>query len=93
MELLFKWIKQNLKIKFFLGTSENAIMTQVLVALCNYLLFAFIKFKSKIGANLQQIIHLLQANLFIRRPLLELIKSSNNDPPLDRQMRFALVRN
>lgn len=44
VELFLKWIKQNLKIKSFLGTSESAVMTQVMVALCNYLLLSFIKF-------------------------------------------------
>jgi IS4 transposase len=49
VELFFKWIKQNLKIKAFLGTSENAVMTQVLVALCLYLLLAYLKFQFRVG--------------------------------------------
>ncbi len=93
VELFFKWIKQNLKIKAFLGTSENAVMTQVLVALCLYLLLAYLKFQSRIGKSLQQITRLLQINLFIRRPLLELLQPLPQPPPPDRQMRFGLVRN
>ena len=69
IELFFKWIKQTLKIKAFLGTSENAVMTQILVALCLYLLLAYLKFQSRVGKSLQQILRLLQLNLFIRRPL------------------------
>ena len=93
VELFFKWIKQNLKIKAFLGISENAVMTQVLVALCLYLLLAYLKFQSKIGKSLQQITRLLQMNLFIRRPLLELLQPVQQPPPPEIQLRLGLVRN
>lgn len=93
VELFFKWIKQNLKIKSFLGTTENAVMTQVMVALCNYLLLAFLKFTSKATSSLQKIIQLLQTNLFSRRPLLALIQPINIERPPDRQLRLSLVRN
>lgn len=92
VELFFKWIKQNLKIKSFLGTSENAVMTQVMVALCNYLLLAFMKFRSKIAISLQKIIQLLQTNLFSRRSLIELLKPNNIDRPPDLQLQLSLVR-
>lgn len=93
VELFFKWIKQNLKIKAFLGTTENAVMTQILVALCVYLLLAYLKFQSRIGKSLQQITRLLQMNLFIRRPLLELLQPVQQPPPSDSQLRLGLVRN
>lgn len=93
VELFFKWIKQNLKIKSFLGTSENAVMTQVMVALCNYLLLAYLKFRSKAAISLQKIVQLLQTNLFSRRPLMGLLQPLNADPPPDMQLRLALVRN
>lgn len=93
VELFFKWIKQNLKIRSFLGTTENAVMTQVMIALCNYLLLAFLKFKSKTTVSLQTIIRLLQTNLFSRRPLMGLIKPMNNDWPPDIQRQLSLVRN
>ncbi|PSJ15728.1 transposase, partial [Nitrosomonas supralitoralis] len=64
VELFFKWIKQNLKIKTFVGTSKNAVMTQVWIAVCVYLLLAFIKFQSKMSKSMQQILRLLQLNLF-----------------------------
>ena len=44
IELFFKWVKQHLKIKSFLGTTANAVMTQLWVALCVYLLVAYVKF-------------------------------------------------
>ncbi|EKD87941.1 MAG: hypothetical protein ACD_35C00131G0001, partial [uncultured bacterium] len=45
IELFFKWINQNLKVKTFLGTSENAVLTQLWIALCLYLLLAYLKFQ------------------------------------------------
>ena len=78
VELFFKWIKQNLKIKAFLGNSKNAVMTQIWIAMCVYLMLAYIKFLSKSALSLQQIIRLLQLNLFERRPLQELI---DPEPP------------
>lgn len=77
VELFFKWIKQNLKIKAFVGHSENAVRTQVLVALCTYLILAFIKFESRTHHSLQQLIRLIHLNLFSRRSLSELINPSN----------------
>jgi putative transposase len=80
IELFFKWIKQNLKIKTFLGTSKNAVMTQIWIAMCVYLLLAYLKFVSRSGRSLQQILRLLQLNLFDRRSLLELIDDSPPEP-------------
>lgn len=73
IELFFKWIKQNLKIKTFLGTSENAVLTQIWIALCVYLLVAFLKFKSRLGCSLTQILRVLQLNLFSRCEFLNLL--------------------
>jgi putative transposase len=80
VELFFKWIKQNLKIKSFVGTSKNAVMTQIWIALCVYMLLAFIKFQSKLKKSMQQILRLLQLNLFEKRDLMALLRG---DPPLD----------
>lgn len=82
VELFFKWIKQNLKIKSFIGTSKNAVMTQIWIALCVYLLLAFIKFQSKLKKSMQQILRLLQLNLFEKRDLMALLR---DDPPLDKK--------
>lgn len=81
VELFFKWIKQNLKIKTFVGTSKNAVMTQVWVAVCVYLLLAFIKFQSKMSKSMQQILRLLQLNLFEKRDLMALLRG---DPLIDK---------
>lgn len=81
IELFFKCIKQNLKIKSFVGTSKNAVMTQIWIAMCAYLLLAWIKFSSQIDRSLQQMIRLLQLNLFERRELLSLLRG---DPPEQR---------
>jgi putative transposase len=85
VELFFKWIKQNLKIKSFVGTSKNAVMTQIWIALCVYLLLAFIKFQSKLKKSMQQILRLLQLNLFEKRDLMVLLRG---DPPLDSKAAF-----
>jgi hypothetical protein len=82
VELFFKWIKQNLKIKSFIGTSKNAVMTQIWIALCMYLLLAFIKFQSKPNKSMQQILRLLQLNLFEKRDLLALLRG---DPLINQQ--------
>lgn len=81
IELFFKCIKQNLKIKTFVGTSRNAVLTQIWIAMCAYLLLAWIKFKSRIDQSLQQMIRLLQLNLFERRELLPLLKGEPPGPP------------
>ncbi len=83
VELFFKWIKQNLKIKTFIGTSKNAVMTQIWIAMCVYLLLAFIKFHSKLKKSMQQILRLLQLNLFEKRDLRALLRG---DPVHDKQL-------
>jgi putative transposase len=93
VELFFKWIKQNLKIKAFLGTSENAVMTQIMAALCVYLLLAYLRFQAKIGRSLQQITRLLQLNLFARRSLLALLQPPDRSNPPPPQLQLSLVRN
>ena len=69
VELFFKWIKQHLKVKSFVGGSMNAVRTQLWIALCAYLLVAFIKFQSRLGQSILQILRLVQLNLFERRDL------------------------
>lgn len=86
IELFFKWIKQNLKIKTFLGTSANAVLTQVWIALCVYLLLAYLRFKAKLGSSMQQILRVLQLNLFARRNLIELFKPPRVQPAVSPQI-------
>lgn len=81
IELFFKCIKQNLKIKSFVGTSKNAVLTQIWIALCAYLIVAYLKFAHGLTRSVQQIIRLLQTNLFDKRELLPLLRG---DPVIDR---------
>lgn len=74
VELFFKWIKQNLKIKSFIGTSKNAVLTQIWVAMCIYLLIVFLRFQSKLIKSMQQILRVLQINLFDKRDLMALLR-------------------
>jgi hypothetical protein len=77
IEIFFRWIKQNLKIKFFIGNSANAIMTQIYLALIAYLLFCYFNFISdvNIGDNigLQELSRLLQLNLLRKFSLPEIV--------------------
>ena len=85
IELFFKWSKQNLKIKRFLGTSKNAVLTQIGIAMCVYLLLSYIKLLNHIRPSLQQILRLLQVNLFDRRDLLELLRGDPPEPRISPQ--------
>ena len=78
-QLFFKWIKQNLRIRTFLRTRKNAVMTRIWIALCVYLLFAFIKFESTQDKSMRQILQLLQINLFEKRDLYTLLRGTPPD--------------
>jgi len=73
IELFFKWIKQNLKIKSFLGTSRNAVMTQIWVAMCYYLLLTYIKYQTKYGYSLLQLSRIIRETLFDRKSLVDIL--------------------
>ncbi|ANO52317.1 DUF4372 domain-containing protein [Woeseia oceani] len=93
IELFFKWIKQNLKITSFLGVSKNAVMTQVWVAMCVYLVLAYLKFLSRTTRSMQHILWLLQLNLFIRRDIVALLRGDPPSPiPISPQRNLALAR-
>ncbi|MBA3016461.1 MAG: IS4 family transposase [Proteobacteria bacterium] len=71
VELFFKWIKQNLRIKTFYGTSENAVKAQIWIAVSVYLLVAIMKKRLKIEASLYTILQVLSVTIFERMPLLQ----------------------
>ena len=73
IELFFKWIKQNLKIKTFLGTSRNAVLTQIWIAMIYYLLLAYIKFQTKFKKSLLELTWMIREVLLIRRDLIDLL--------------------
>ena len=85
IELFFKWIKQNLKIKAFYGTSKNAVLIQIWTALIAYLLLVWVKFKTKAGWGLLEFSRLAQTMLLERLNLRDLLGLSPPDfrqPPL-----------
>lgn len=71
IELFFKWIKQHLRIKAFYGTSENAVKTQIWIAVCVYLLIAIAKKRLKIEQPLYTILQILSVSVFEKMPLLQ----------------------
>jgi len=87
VELFFKWIKQHLRIKAFLGTSENAVKTQIWIAVCTYVLIAIVKKRLKLSHSLYEILQILSLTMFETTPInqLLLIPSTDSDslePPL-----------
>lgn len=73
IELFFKWIKQNLKIKTFLGTSENAVRTQIWIAMLYYLLLSYIKYQTKFSRSLLTLTRMIGTTFLNRRPLIDLL--------------------
>jgi len=73
IELFFKWIKQHLRIKAFYGTSENAVKTQIWIAISVYVLVAIIKKKLKVKASLYTMLQILSVSLFEKTPLFQLL--------------------
>jgi len=73
VELFFKWIKQNLRIKNFYGTSENAVKTQIWIAVSVYVLVAILKKRLNIPASLYTILQILSVSVFESIPVLQLL--------------------
>jgi hypothetical protein len=76
IEAFFKWIKQNLKIKTFLGTNQNAVLSQIWVAMCYFLLLAYVKFQTNFKKSLFYLHRLIQDALFSRLTILDLLTVS-----------------
>jgi len=84
IELFFKWIKQNLRIKAFYGTSENAVRTQIWIAICVYLMVACLNKVHGIDESLSRILQILSVNVFQKVPFYQLLadydtRDSEND--------------
>ena len=73
VELFFKWIKQHLRIKAFFGTNENAVKTQIWIAISVYVLVAIIKKRLGVEASLYTILQILSLMLFEKTPLDQLL--------------------
>ena len=76
IEIFFRWIKQNLKIKTFLGTSRNAVLTQIWTAMIYYLLLAYIKYQTKYGYTLLYFTRVIREALFKRTDIIDLLNLS-----------------
>lgn len=75
VELFFKWIKQHLRIKAFFGTSENAVKTQVWIAISIYVLVAIVKKELRLNHSLYTILQILSVTLFEKTPILQALQS------------------
>ena len=77
VEIFFKWIKQHLRIKKFFGTSENAVKTQIWIAISTYVLIAIMKKRLKIDLTLYTILQILSISLFEKKPIYQVL--TDND--------------
>jgi hypothetical protein len=76
VELFFKWIKQHLRIKSFYGTSENAVKTQIWIAICTYVLIAIAKKRLKLTHSLYEILQILSLTMFENIPINQLLTTT-----------------
>jgi len=79
---LFKWIKQHLRIKAFYGTSENAVKTQIWIAVSVYVLVAIVRKRLGLDASLYQILQILSVTLFEKTPILQALQASDSENDL-----------
>lgn len=89
VELFFKWIKQNLRIKHFFGTSDNAVKTQVWIAVCVYVLVAIIRKEMSWDLSLSQLLQIFSVNAFEQVPVGELVAKTQSQidaPNLSNQL-------
>ena len=89
VELFFKWIKQHLRIKAFLGTSENAVKTQIWIAVCTYVMIAIVKKRLHLPQSLYEILQILSLNVFEKTPLYQLLAPTPDD--VDEQPQISLL--
>ena len=80
VELFFKWIKQHLRIKSFFGTTENAVRTQIWIAVAVYVLVAIIRKRLGVDASLYTILQALSLTLFEKTPLLSVLSNADDSP-------------
>ena len=80
VELFFKWIKQHLRIKAFFGTSENAVKSQIWIAISVYILIAIIKKRLRLKASLYTILQILSLTTFEKIPLYDVLSGGDYKP-------------
>ena len=78
VELFFKWIKQHLRIKAFFGTSQNAVKTQIWIAVSVYVLVAIVRKRLSLESSLYQILQILSLTLFEKTPILQALQASDS---------------
>ncbi len=78
VELFFKWIKQHLRIKAFFGTSENAVKTQIWIAVSVYVLVTIVRKRLGLDVSLYQILQILSVTLFEKTPILQALQPSDS---------------
>jgi len=93
IELFFKWIKQHLRIKAFYGTSENAVKSQIWIAMSVYVLVAIVKKQLGLEMNLYTILQILSVSLFEKRPILQAFSDEiyiNQHNDTDNQLKLFI---
>ena len=85
VELFFKWVKQHLRIKRFYGTSENAVKSQIWIAVAVYVLVAILKKRLNLDASLYTLLQILSVTLFEKIPLYQTVTASGSKPGGDVQ--------
>ncbi|MCB2021404.1 MAG: IS4 family transposase [Rhizobacter sp.] len=86
VELFFKWIKQHLRIKAFFGTSENAVKTQIWIAVATYVLIAIVKKRAMLPHSLYELLQILSLTMFETTPINQLLTPPPPSPPDDQQL-------
>ena len=82
VELFFKWIKQHLRIKAFYGISENAVKTQIWIAITVYVLVAIVKKRLNLDLSLYTILQILSVTLFEKTPILQALTGTEYTNPM-----------
>ena len=93
VELFFKWIKQHLRIKKFYGTSENAVKTQIWIAVSVYVLVAIVKKRLGLDASLYTLLQILSLTLFEKMPILQALSQAEpqiEPDPMDNQLKLLM---
>lgn len=91
IEIFFKWIKQNLRIKTFLGTSPNAVLTQIWIAMCYYLLLTYIKFQTRYAYSLFYLHRVIRDTLLTRCSIIDILRATETVLPKLKHQELQLA--
>ena len=91
VELFFKWIKQQLRIKAFYGTSENAVKTQIWIAVSVYVLVAIVRKRFELEASLYQILQVLSLTLFEKTRILRALQRYDSQKELQNNSNQLII--